>query len=54
MDRSFVLTPTSASFSSAKTSLYESLRQGAGAATLVESLQAQVKQQDGEIAQLQV
>lgn len=48
MDKSFVLTPNGG-----KTSLYDSLRQ-TGAATLLENLQSQVKQQDGEIVQLQV
>lgn len=36
-----------------KSSLYESLRQG-GAASLLESLQSQLKQKEGEINQLQV
>ena len=36
-----------------KTSLYESLKQ-AGATTILENLQAQLKMRDGEIAQLQV
>jgi hypothetical protein len=36
-----------------KASLYESLKQ-AGATTILESLQAQVKMRDGEITQLQV
>ena len=36
-----------------KTTLYESLKQ-AGATTILENLQAQLKMRDGEIAQLQV
>ena len=42
-----------ASANGGKTSLYESLKQ-AGATTILESLQAQVKMRDGEITQLQV
>ena len=48
MDRSFVLTP-----GGSKSSLYDNLRH-TGAASLLENLQSQVKQQDGEIVQLQV
>ena len=48
MDKSFVLTPNGG-----RANLYESLRH-TGAATLLENLQSQVKQQDGEIVQLQV
>ena len=36
-----------------KMSLYDSLRQS-GASTLLENLQSQLKQRNGEIAQLQV
>ena len=40
--------------SGSKQSLYESMRATGGATTLIENLPAQVKQQDGEIAHLQV
>ena len=48
MERSFVLSPKASS-----ASLYESMR-NSGAASLMENLQSQLKQKDGEIVQLQV
>ncbi len=44
---------SSSSVRAASTSLYESVRQGGSAAALLESLQAQLKQRDGELMQLQ-
>ncbi|XP_014774011.1 TATA element modulatory factor isoform X1 [Octopus bimaculoides] len=52
LDKSLLFVSTSASGS--KSSLYEHLRQGGGgAANLLENLQSQLKQKEGEITQLQ-
>ena len=40
--------------SGSRMSLYDSLRQTNGAASLIESLQSELKQRDGEVLQLQV
>lgn len=39
---------------SSRSTLYESVRQGGGATNLIDSLQSQLKQRDGEIFQLRV
>uniref|UniRef100_A0A8W8MFK0 TATA element modulatory factor 1 TATA binding domain-containing protein n=1 Tax=Magallana gigas TaxID=29159 RepID=A0A8W8MFK0_MAGGI len=47
LERSFVMSPVSS-----RSTLYESVRQGGGATNLIDSLQSQLKQRDGEIFQL--
>ncbi|XP_061180944.1 TATA element modulatory factor-like isoform X2 [Saccostrea echinata] len=47
LERSLVMSPVSS-----RSTLYESIRQGGGAANLIDSLQSQLKQRDGEIFQL--
>lgn len=49
LERSFVMSPVSS-----RSTLYESVRQGGGATNLIDSLQSQLKQRDGEIFQLRV
>ena len=48
LDRSFLMSPNTS-----KTSLYDSLRHSS-AATVLENLQSQLKQREGEIVQLRV
>ncbi|XP_056019918.1 TATA element modulatory factor-like isoform X2 [Ostrea edulis] len=47
LDRSFGISPVSS-----RSTLYESIRQGGGAANLIDNLQWQLKQRDGEVLQL--
>eukprot|EP00105_Crassostrea_gigas_P013027 XP_011429214.1 PREDICTED: TATA element modulatory factor isoform X2 [Crassostrea gigas] len=47
LEKSFVMSPVSS-----RSTLYESVRQGGGATNLIDSLQSQLKQRDGEIFQL--
>lgn len=49
LEKSFVMSPVSS-----RSTLYESVRQGGGATNLIDSLQSQLKQRDGEIFQLRV
>ncbi|GAB1600672.1 TATA element modulatory factor-like isoform X2 [Argonauta hians] len=51
LDKSLLFVSTTATAS--KSSLYEHLRQGGGGANLLENLQSQLKQKEGEINQLQ-
>jgi len=43
-----------AAVNGSRMSLYDSLRQSSSAATLIESLQSELKQREGEVLQLQV
>ena len=50
-DRMFLMTSSAVG---SRASLYDSLRQSGSASSLIESLQSELKQREGEISQLQV